>query len=201
MAEKGVKALSLQADVADPAAAEKLVKDALAALGGLDILVHAAGIANLTPPTPENFDRTMKVHLHSTHYLCRAVMPLFRQQKSGSIVILSSIEAHSNSASAYSAAMAGKAAYMRGLRRAAAAANIRVNAVAPGTIWTEMLDPFFPPEARREQTEKVIPLWRSREGIPGPDEVAKVILFLVSDLASHITGQDIWVNGGQDIHW
>ena len=52
-----------------------------------------------------------------------------------------------------------------------------------------------------EKTEKEIPLFRSRPGVPGPEEIAKVILFLASDLASHVTGQDIWVNGGQDIHW
>jgi NAD(P)-dependent dehydrogenase (short-subunit alcohol dehydrogenase family) len=201
LSAKGVKAVAIKADVADHAAAEKLVKDAAEQLGGLDILVHAAGIANLTPPTPENFDRTMKVHLYSTHYLCRAVMPIFRAQKSGNIVILASIEAHTGNASAYSAAMAGKAIYMRGMARNAAGANIRVNCVSPGTIWTEMLDPFFPPEQRRANTEKNMPLWRSREGIPGPQEVAKVILFLASDLASHVTGQDIPVNGGQDIHW
>jgi 3-oxoacyl-[acyl-carrier protein] reductase len=202
IAAKGVKGVALKADVAEYAQAEQLVKDAAEQLGGLDILVHSAGIANLSPATPENFDRTMKVHLYSTNYLCRAVMPIFRAQRSGNIVILSSIEAHVCwGASAYSAAMAGKAAYMRGLARTSAALGIRVNAVAPGTIYTEMLDPFIPPEKRRERTEKDIPLFRLREGIPGPDEIAKVILFLTSDLSSHVTGQDIWVNGGQDIHW
>lgn len=202
IAAKGVKGVAIKADVAEYAQAEQLVKDAAEQLGGLDILVHSAGIANLSPATPENFDRTMKVHLYSTNYLCRAVMPIFRAQRSGNIVILSSIEAHVCwGASAYSAAMAGKAAYMRGLARTAAALGIRVNAVAPGTIYTEMLDPFIPPEKRRERTEKDIPLFRLREGIPGPDEIAKVILFLTSDLSSHVTGQDIWVNGGQDIHW
>jgi 3-oxoacyl-[acyl-carrier protein] reductase len=202
IAAKGVKGVALKADVAEYAQAEQLVKDAAEQLGGLDILVHSAGIANLTPPSPENFDRTMKVHLYSTNYLCRAVMPIFKAQRSGNIVIISSIEAHVCwGATAYSAAMAGKSAYMRGLARGAAPLNIRVNAVSPGTIYTEMLDPFIPPENRRERTEKDIPLFRLREGIPGPEEIAKVILFLTSDLASHVTGQDIWVNGGQDIHW
>ena len=201
LAAKGVKAVALKADVGEYPQAEQLVKDAAEQLGGLDILIHSAGIANLAPPTPENFDRVVKVHLHSTFYLCKNVMPIFRAQRSGNIVILSSIEAHVCGPSAYSASMAGKAAYMRGLARTAAPSNIRVNAVAPGTIWTEMLDPFIAPEVRRENTEKNMPLWRSREGIPGPEQIAKVILFLTSDLASHVTGQDIWVNGGQDIHW
>ncbi len=202
IAAKGVKGVALKADVAEYAQAEQLVKDAAEQLGGLDILVHSAGIANLTPPSPENFDRTMKVHLYSTHYLCRNVMPIFKAQRSGNIVILSSIEAHACvGASAYGAAMAGKSHYTQALARGAAAFGIRVNAVAPGTIYTEMLDPFIAPEKRREQTEKNIPLFRLREGVPGPEEIAKVILFLTSDLASHVTGQDIWVNGGQDIHW
>lgn len=201
LAATGVQAAALKADVADPAACEQLVKDAAERLGGLDILVHSAGIANLMPPTPENFDRVMRVHMYSTNFLCRAVMPIFRAQKSGNIVILSSIEAHQGNASPYSAAMAGKAIYARGLARGVAPLNVRVNTVSPGTIWTEMLDPFTPREQRRESTERTMPLWRSREGIPGPEEVAKVILFLVSDLASHVTGQDIPVNGGQDIHW
>jgi 3-oxoacyl-[acyl-carrier protein] reductase len=74
LAAKGVKAVALKADVADPDQVEKLVKDANEQLGGLDILVHSAGIACITPQTPENFDRVVKVHLYSTHYLCKSII-------------------------------------------------------------------------------------------------------------------------------
>lgn len=198
---KGVRGLAVKADVSDAQAVNDMVRQVVAELGGLDFLIHSAGIANINPPTPDNFDRVLNVHLHSTHYLCQAVEPLMKDNKFGRIVTISSIEAHTCSDTAYSTAMAGKSAYMLGLAKRLATKNITCNAISPGTIWTEMLDPFIPPERRREVTEKKIPLWVSREGIPGPDEIGKVVLFLCSDLASHITGQDIWVNGGQDIHW
>ena len=97
--------------------------------------------------------------------------------------------------------MAGKICYAQGLAKSLAASNVTVNTVSPGNIFTEMLDPFVPADQRRAFSEKNIPLYRGREGIPEADEVGKVLLFLVSDLASHITGQDIAVDGGQDIHY
>ena len=119
-------------------------------------------------------------------------------QKPGSMVILTSIADNTGGANAYCAAMVGKLSDGLGLAKELAQHNVRVNCVAPGTVFAEMLDPFYKEEeAKRKATAERIPLWASGEGIPLADEVGKVILFLASDLASHITGEEIRVNGGQ----
>ena len=194
----GVDALAVKADVADHEACADLVKQVHDRFGHIDVFVHSAGIAGMDDSKPEEWDRVIRVHLYGTHFICRAVEPVMVEQKSGSIVILTSIADNTGGANSYSAAMAGKLSYGLGLAKKLARHNVRVNCVAPGTVFTEMLDPFYKDEeARRKATEERIPLWVSREGIPRADEVGKVILFLASDLSSHITGEEIRVNGGQ----
>jgi 3-oxoacyl-[acyl-carrier protein] reductase len=199
--EMGVRAIAVQADVADEDAVVQMVARVKKEFGRIDILIHSAGISGLSPETTENWDRVIKVHLYSTYFLGREIAPIMTEQKHGKIVIVSSIGAHQCGANAYCCGMAGKVCYAKGLAKSLASSNVTVNTVSPGNIFTEMLDPFVPADQRRPFSEKNIPLYRSREGIPEADEVGKVLLFLVSDLASHITGQDIAVNGGQDIHY
>jgi len=196
----GVESFSVRADVSDQQAVASAVGQVSERFGHIDILVHSAGIAQRLPLTPETWDEILKVQLYSTFYVCNEVAPIMQAKKSGRIIILSSIMAHECGVDGYAVAMAGKICYAKGLAKQLAPHNINVNVVSPGTIFTEMLDPFIPPHKRREVTERAIPLFRSREGIPVAEDVGKVILFLASDMAAHITGEDIQVNGGQCIH-
>ncbi len=191
---------AVRADVAEDHEVARLVREVLNEFGRIDILIHSAGIAQPTPLTPDTWDRVMRVHLYSTFYLCQEIAPIMKRQGGGKIVIIGSIMAHQCWAEAYSTAMAGKICYAKGLAKELAPYNINVNVVSPGTIFTDMLDPFIPKEKRREVTEQQIPIYRARGGVPGPDDVGKVIAFLASDLAAHIVGEDIQVNGGQFVH-
>lgn len=189
---------AFKADISDPDAAPALVADVVKHFGKLDILVHSAGISKRDDANPEDFDRVVKVHLHSTHFLLPAAANAMNEQGGGSIVVLTSIANNKGSATSYGAAMAGKLCYTLGFARSVTKQNIRVNAVAAGTIFTEMVNPFFKSNAdRRAHAEREIPLWQKRSGIPEGDQVGKVILFLASDMASHLTGEEIRVNGGQ----
>ncbi|MCM8820704.1 MAG: SDR family oxidoreductase, partial [Candidatus Omnitrophica bacterium] len=180
---------------------EKVVDEVINKFGTIDILVHSAGIAQPKEDTPENWDKVMKVHLYSCYNLGKLVSPVMMNQKTGKIIIISSFAAHMTDISAYSVAMAGKICYAKGLAKKLAPYNINVNTVSPGNIFTPMLDPFIPVEKRREFSEQNIPLYKGREGYPEAIEVAKVVLFLASDMARHITGEDIKVDGGQFIHY
>lgn len=191
----------VKGDVGDFKECERVVKEVIDKFKRIDILVHSAGIAQPKEDTPENWDLVMKTHLYSCYNLGKTVSPIMMEQKSGKIIIISSIAAHSTCDNAYCVAMAGKICYAKGLARKLAPYNINVNTISPGTIFTPMLDPFIPEEKRREFTEKNIPLYKSKDGYPEAIEIAKVVLFLASDLSSHITGEDIKVDGGQFIHY
>ncbi|MGC8977635.1 MAG: SDR family NAD(P)-dependent oxidoreductase, partial [Candidatus Ratteibacteria bacterium] len=185
----------VKGDVGDYKECEKVINEVINKFGTIDILVHCAGIAQPNEDTPENWDKVMKVHLYSCYNLGKLVSPIMKEKKSGKIVIISSIAAHSTGDNAYCVAMAGKICYAKGLAKKLAPYNVNVNTISPGNIFTPMLDPFIPKEKRREFTETNIPLYKNKPGYPEGIEIAKVVLFLVSDLASHITGEDIKVDG------
>lgn len=195
-----MQSFAVKADLADRKACEDLVRQVHERFGRLDILVHSAGISKIDDSDTDAFDRVIRVHMHSTHWLFEAVTPIMTGQQSGSIVVLTSIADNMGAGGSYGAAMGVKLVYALGSATKLAEQNIRVNCVAPGTVFTEMFDPFFNSEqAKRQRTEQRIPLWKHRQGIPTAEQVGKVILFLASDLASHITGEEIRVNGGQFI--
>lgn len=189
----------IKADVSSPEDVDRMMKSADELLGGIDIIVHSAGIAD-AGSDPEGWRKTVSVHLDSTHFICSAVTPYMEKQNGGRIIIIASIAAHTTGNNAYCAAMAGKICYAKGLAKRLAPKGINVNCISPGTIFTEMLDPFIPAEKRDEFTKNNIPLYKNKDGIPEADAIGKVILFFASSLSDHITGQDIQVNGGQDIH-
>ncbi len=198
--EKG-KVIVVKGDVGDYKETERVVNKVLDSFGTIDILVHSAGIAQPKEDTPENWDRVIKTHLYSCYNLGKLISPIMIKQKRGKIIIISSFAAHMTDSNAYSVAMAGKICYTKGLAKTLAPYSINVNSVSPGNVFTPMLDPFIPVEKRREFTEAHIPLYKGRDGYPEAIEVAKVILFLASDMAGHITGEDIKVDGGQFIHY
>jgi NAD(P)-dependent dehydrogenase (short-subunit alcohol dehydrogenase family) len=172
-----------------------------AELGTPSVLVNNAGISSplrLEQVTQADYDAVMDVNLRGSFLCAQAVAPLMRACGGGSIVCMSSVSAIRGGgifgASVYSAAKAGVLGLARALARELAADHIRVNAVAPGLVDTDIFGGQLS-DARRAEIVAAIPLGR----IAQPLDVARACLFLASDLASYITGEVLDVNGGSHI--
>jgi len=196
--EMGRKAMALQADVASFEDAQEIVNKVREEFGGLDILVNNAGMnwdGVIWKMTEEQWDRVIEVNLKGFFNYIRAVAPLFKEQGSGKIVNITSINGLRGKfgQTNYSASKAGIIGLTKALAREVGRYNVNVNAVAPGLIETEMVKEA--PESVKEMALSEIVLGRLGQ----PEEVAWVVTFLCSDKARHITGQVIQVDGGQYI--
>jgi 3-oxoacyl-[acyl-carrier protein] reductase len=190
----GIKAKMYASDASKYDQALNVVEEAAKEFGAIHILVNNAGITRdtlLMRMTEEQWDLVINVNLKSVFNLTKAVQPLMLKQRSGSIINMSSVVGVSGNAGQanYSASKAGIVGFTKSLAREVGSRNIRCNAIAPGFIVTEMTDKL-PEDVRKEWAEK-IPLKRGGT----PDEVAKVALFLASDLSSYVSGQVIQVCG------
>ncbi len=195
VAGAGGTALVHPADVADQAQAAALIEAAKQALNRIDILVNNAGRTYDTLILRMKWDAlddVLAVNLKSMFYLSAAAGKVMLSQKSGSIVNITSVVALTGNAgqSAYVAAKAGVIGLTKSLAQEFGTRNIRVNAVAPGFINTDMTAAL--PDALKEQYQARIPLRRFGEA----DEVAKVVSFLASDASAYVTGQVVAVDGG-----
>ena len=193
--EKGVRALAIKSDAADFEAAHQVVQYALEHFGHIDILICNAGITRdtlLMRMTEQQWDDVLHSNLKSVFNYCHAITPHMMRQRSGSIIAMSSVVGMNGNAGQanYAASKAGIIGFIKSLSKELGSRNIRANAIAPGFILTDMT--LALPEAAREEMTKIIPMRRAGEA----EEVAKVALFLASDLASYISGQVISVNGG-----
>jgi 3-oxoacyl-[acyl-carrier protein] reductase len=192
---KGVKCLALQADIKDFAQAKELVEKVKGHFGRLDILVNNAGITRdkaLMMMSKEEWQEVIDTNLSGTFNLTRNAIVTFLKQKSGNIVNITSVSgvAGMSRQTNYASSKAGIIGFSKSLAKEVAAYGIRVNAVAPGFIETDMLSALK--EEYREQLLEQIPLSR----IGKVEDVAAVVKFLLSDAASFITGQTIVVDGG-----
>jgi 3-oxoacyl-[acyl-carrier protein] reductase len=164
--------------------------------GRIDILVNNAGIirrGTIETVTEEDWDRVIAINLKGTFNCCRAVVGPMKKRGGGKIVNVSSIAAKSGditSAPGYASSKAGGDALMKTLASQLAPCGIRVNAVAPHAIETEMSAEW--PEEKRRKIIASIPLGR----LGRPEDVAEAVLFLASESASFITGEILDVNGG-----
>jgi 3-oxoacyl-[acyl-carrier protein] reductase len=189
-------AASTQCDVAVTADFNALVALAVSTFGRLDVMVNNAGItrdATLRTMTEEQFDAVISVHLKGCWNGTRAAAAVMREQKSGSIVNLSSVSGKTGAIGQtnYSAAKAGIVGLSKAAAKELSHLGVRVNAIQPGLIRTPMTEAL--PERIWEQKVREIPMQRAGEAA----EVASVALFLASDLSSYMTGTVAEVTGGR----
>ncbi|MEJ5377723.1 MAG: 3-oxoacyl-[acyl-carrier-protein] reductase [bacterium] len=194
----GRKALAVQADVSSFQDAQRMVEKVLEEFGSLEILVNNAGInwdGVIWKMTEEQWDAVINIDLKGTFNYCRAVAPIFREQKYGKIVNITSINGMRGKfgQTNYSAAKAGVIGFTKALAKELGKSNVNVNAVAPGFILTEMYETV--PEELKQQALAEIALGRAGK----PEEVAWVVTFLCSEKSRHITGECVQVSGGQYI--
>ncbi len=197
--ELGAEAEFVRADVRHEADVQALVDGAVARFGRLDIAVNNAGTEGqpgpLTAQTAETYAATFDTNVLGTIFSLKHELRVMLAQGGGSIVNLSSTMGHRGNANA-GLYVASKHA-VEGLTRTAAlegaAAGVRVNAVAPGPIDTDMLTRFAGDDARKNGLAAGVPMKRLGQ----PEEIAQAIVFLASDQAGFLTGQVIDVNGGK----
>ena len=184
-----------KSDASNFEACEKLASDVLTDFETLHVLINNAGITKdnlLMRMSEDDFDNVLEVNLKSVFNMTKAFQRIFLKQRSGSIINISSIVGVKGNAGQanYAASKAGMIGFTKSIALELGSRNIRVNAIAPGFIETEMTDKL---------DQEVVEQWRS--GIPlkrggTPEDVANACLFFASDLSSYITGQVLLVDGG-----
>ncbi len=194
--------LGLVCDVTDLAACKRAAAEAIERFGKIDVLINNAGI---TQPVKfmeidqASWRRVIDVNLTGVLNLSQAVVPHMRERKSGSIACMSSVSAQRGGGifggPHYSAAKAGVLGLAKAMARELGPDNIRVNCVTPGLIQTDITGGKLTDEMKSEII-KGIPLGR----LGTAEDVARIYLFLASDLSSYTTGAVIDVNGGMHIH-
>lgn len=193
--DQGAEAFFVHADVADHADAARMVDTVHEHFGRIDVLINNAGIlrdAQLHKMEESDFDDVINVNLKGTFNCTQAVAPIMREQGSGSIVNAASVVGlHGNFGQTnYVASKAGVIGMAKTWAKELGRKGVRVNAVAPGFIGTEMIQSM--PEKVVDQMQSQVPMGR----LGDPEEVAAVYAFLASDEASYINGTVISVDGG-----
>jgi len=191
----GVQALAFQADVADPKRMVEVAEATLAAFGGIHILINNAGITRdnlMLRMEPAQWDAVIRTNLTGTFVATHACLRQMVKQREGSIVSVASVIGLMGNAGQvnYAASKGGVIAFTKSLAREVASRNIRVNAVAPGYIATDMTAKLT--DEARQAILKTIPLPR----MGTPEDVARAVRFLCSEESSYITGVCLRVDGG-----
>jgi len=206
---KGVRALYVDCDVSDPGAVERAIATTVKELGKLDIVCANAGINGVWAPVeelkPEEWDRTIDIDLKGTFLTVHFAVPHLKRNGGGSIIVTSSVNGtrtFSNpGTSAYATSKAGQVAFMKVIALELGRHNIRCNAVCPGAIKTNIAE-----STEKRDTEKIgidVELPKGNpaidQGMGQPVEVADVCVFLASDLSRHVSGVEIYVDGGASL--
>jgi NAD(P)-dependent dehydrogenase (short-subunit alcohol dehydrogenase family) len=199
----GGRAVALGASLDDPEQVDALARDAVGALGPIDLLVHNAGIASRGLPVAETdrdeVERVMQVHALSIHRLTRLLLPGLRAARRGDVIVISSSEVAQMRAngSPYNMAKAALEAFALTLAHEELQHGVRVNIVAPGLVATDMGDRLVrhvlgASDAR--SLDDTQPLGR----VVRPEDVAEVVCFFASEAASLVTAQRVIIDGGVD---
>ena len=195
----GGKAVALPGDIKDEAFCKKLVADAVEQLGGLDILVNNAGkqtaVSSLEELTTEQFDATFKTNVYAMFWITKAALP--HLPAGAAIINTASIQAFDSSKNLldYAQTKSSIVAFTHALAKNIAQKGIRVNAVAPGPVWTPLQSSGGQPQDSIEKFGAKTPMGR-----PGqPAEFGPVYVFLASQEASYVTGEVYGVTGGEGL--
>ena len=192
--ELNVKAVAYKFDVSDKDACAKAVEEVMAEFGRIDVLVNNAGITRdglFMRMNSDNWEAVINTNLNSAFYMTNPVVRIMMKQRSGCIINMSSIVGvYGNAGQAnYSAAKAGLIGFTKSLAKEIGSRNVRVNAIAPGFIQTDMTKGL-------EETKIAEHIALNRLG--NPEDIAKTVKFLAED-GTYITGQVIGVDGGLSI--
>jgi NAD(P)-dependent dehydrogenase (short-subunit alcohol dehydrogenase family) len=195
----GRKAVTVPGDISDEGHCNLLIDRAVSQLGGLDILVNNAAYqmaqpGGITDITTEQFDRVVKTNLYAMFWLCRAAVPVM---PSGSAIInTASVQAYQSSSALldYATTKGGIVAFTKALAEDLAEKGIRVNAVAPGPIWTPLI-PATMPEEKVKSFGGDTPLGRAGQ----PAELAPAYVYFASPESSYTTGEVLGVTGGTPV--
>jgi NAD(P)-dependent dehydrogenase (short-subunit alcohol dehydrogenase family) len=205
----GGKAIFVQCDVADSEQVRRAIERTVKELGRLDVVFANAGINGVWAPLdelkPEEWDKTLSINLKGTYLTLHHAVPHLKRGGGGSIIITSSVNGtrtFSNpGASAYSTSKAGQVALMKMAALELGRHDIRVNAICPGAIDTNIEE-----STKKRGTEKIGIKFELPRGSPAidqgqgePEEVADTCLFLASDLSRHVSGVEIFVDGGASL--
>ena len=196
--DKGVKALTIKADVSREADWEGLIKEALTLTGRIDILVNNAGITRddlLFRLSEEDFDAVIKTNLYGCFHGMKNVYRLMMKQKSGRVINISSVVGlHGNGGQAnYAAAKAGIIGLTKTMAKELASRHVTVNAIAPGFIETDMTKALS--EEARTSALSQIPM----KALGQAEDIAEAVLFLAGESGRYITGQVLSIDGGMSI--
>lgn len=195
--EKGVKAISVRADVSQLSEAKQLINSTIETFKRIDILICNAGIwegANVDELSEQLWDRTIAINLKGTWTVCREAVPFMKNQRFGKIVVVSSTAGQRGEPfySNYAASKAAQIGLVKSLAAELGEWRINVNAVAPGWVDTDMTRADLGDDEQRKSIVRTIPIG----SIATPEDIAGPIVFLCTDWARHITGEVLNINGG-----
>jgi NAD(P)-dependent dehydrogenase (short-subunit alcohol dehydrogenase family) len=199
---KGRGHMALKCDVTKRKDCERAIARVIARHGRVDVLINNAGVTDpqrLMDVTDAIYDRVMDINMRGCFHMTQAVVPFMRQAKKGSIANMSSVSAQRGGGvfggSPYCAAKGAILGYTKACARELGPDNIRVNAICPSMIDTDITSGGLTAE-QKKQVIASVPMGR----LGAADEVAGCYLFLASDLSSYVTGSEIDINGGSHIH-
>jgi len=193
----GKKVIAVKCDVSDSEQAKQAIETVVAAFGRVDVLVNNAGITRdriFHKMTDAEWNAGNNVNLNGVYNMCKYIVPMMREQESGAIVNITSNSLQGNIGQAnYAAAKAGLQGFTRTLAKECGPKNVRINALAPGFIRTDMMMAI--PEEKMKAKLADHPMKRMGE----PEEIAAVVTFLCTEDASWLTGQTVVVSGRAEI--
>jgi len=208
--QQGGEAMPVVADISQPEPMQSAIQAIVDRWGRLDIVFANAGINGVWAPLeelePQEWDKTLNVNLKGTFLTVKYAVPHLRKQQGTSVIITSSVNGtrmfSNTGATAYACSKAAQVAFAKMVALELAEDRIRVNVICPGAIATDIGESTQSRDLQAvrepvEYPEGKIPLTDGQSGTS--EQVAQLVLFLASDAASHITGTEMWIDGGQSL--